>query len=275
MHPIFSRFGSNKPMPSHELPAGTRSGLNRPFGPDPAQCVDLFVPAVGSGRAPLLVLLHGGAWRVGDKAQPEFVSAKRRHWLEQGWAVASLNYRLAPGTSPLDQVADLQAGVQLVRHQLLPDAGMASPSHWVLLGHSAGAHLALLWAAQAAGTAALEHCRALIALDSGALDVPALLAGPHLPVMDEVFGSDPAVWQRLSPLHQLRQRLPPCLLVASRLRPAALAQAEAFMARARQLGGEAELLPLPLPHGEINRRLGLPLPYTAAVDRFLARHMPI
>lgn len=61
----------------------------------------------------------------------------------------------------------------------------------------------------------------------------------------------------------------PLLGVCSTRRHAACGQAQNFAARARTLGVRVQVLAQDLSHGEINEKLGLPGPYTEAVEAFL------
>ncbi|WP_169052263.1 alpha/beta hydrolase [Tabrizicola sp. YIM 78059] len=106
------------------------------YGPDPSQVMDITRPR-GTAPVPVLVMIHGGAFRTGDKADlpvwPEF--------LDSGIAVVRVNYRLS-GTARWPAQGDdcLAAVVHLQRHG--DQLGIA-PSRMVLLGQSAGAFLAV------------------------------------------------------------------------------------------------------------------------------------
>jgi acetyl esterase/lipase len=106
------------------------------YGTDPRQVMDVALPA-GQGPFPVLVLIHGGAFRMGDKTDlavwPELLTA--------GIAVVRPNYRLS-GTDPWPAQAEdcLAAIVHLQRNGA---ALGLDPSRIVLLGHSAGAFLAV------------------------------------------------------------------------------------------------------------------------------------
>ncbi|HKJ92187.1 MAG TPA: alpha/beta hydrolase fold domain-containing protein, partial [Longimicrobiales bacterium] len=52
----------------------------------------LYVPADTNGRVPVFVFFHGGGWVTGSR---EAVSLHVLPWLEAGWAVANVEYRLA------------------------------------------------------------------------------------------------------------------------------------------------------------------------------------
>jgi arylformamidase len=248
------------------LPAGTRVERDLAYGNHPAQRLDLYRPA-GDGPFPLIVFVHGGGWRRGDKAMPRLVQHKLRHWLPRGWAFASLNYRMLPEADVLAQAADVGAALVFVQRQAA--AMSIDPGRIVLMGHSAGAHLAALLAADP--PPALPPWRATVVIDTAALDMVAVMQRPHFGFYDPVFGTDPAFWRAASPTHRLRGPLTaPLLLVCSARRDDVCDAAEAFAARARALGGKVARLNVDLGHLEINDALGRDPHYTAAVDAFLA-----
>ncbi len=106
------------------------------YGPGPRQVMDITRPA-GNRPAPVVMMIHGGAFRMGDKTDlaipPEL--------LEAGIAVARVNYRLS-GTDPWPaQAEDCLAAVVHLQRQ---GAALGlDPSRLVLLGQSAGAFLAV------------------------------------------------------------------------------------------------------------------------------------
>ncbi len=70
--------------------------------------LDLYLPDVQDG-APLVVWIHGGAWRSGSKANMPLT------WLvEKGYAVASIDYRLSPVARFPAQVHDCKAAIRLL-----------------------------------------------------------------------------------------------------------------------------------------------------------------
>lgn len=243
------------------------------YGPAPAQRFDLYLPAA-TANAPLILMVHGGGWRRGDKDMVRLVEHKVERWLARGIALASANYRLQPEAAPLDQARDIARALAAVQNGASRFG--IDGDQIVLLGHSAGAHLIALLAArpELLADAGARPPLGFVLLDSGALDVPAIMQARHLRLYDRAFGPDPAYWQAVSPWHQLRRASPPLLAVCSSQRSTACRQAEAFVAKARRLGTPAELLPLALSHGEINDRLGDDPAYTAAVERFLATLSP-
>lgn len=244
------------------------------YGNDPRQRLDAYLPQSPRRTGPLIVLVHGGAWRIGDKASASVVQNKVAHWSAQGAVLVSVNYRMLPDTGPLEQARDVARALLQAQQQA---AGWGADRHrTILVGHSAGAHLVALLNSQPALATALTVTpwRATVALDSAAFDIPALMQAPHARFYDAAFGDDPAYWQQTSPRHALTRGAPPLLAVCSTLRRQACAQAQQFARSARTLGNSVSVLEQPLSHHDINSRLGADPDYTAAVDAFLARADP-
>ncbi|NWF27193.1 alpha/beta hydrolase [Streptomyces sp. PKU-EA00015] len=125
------------------------------YGEHPDQVVDFYAPRDGRASAPLVVLLHGGAWRA--PYDRRHVTPFADFLARRGLAVANVEYRRGReipqqrGTGPVagrwpetfdDVAAALDALPDLARRAL----PQADPRRTVVTGHSAGGQLAL-WAA--------------------------------------------------------------------------------------------------------------------------------
>lgn len=249
-------------------PAPMRVLRDLPYGPHARQRMDVYLPPHPQG-APVVFMVHGGAWKTGDKAMARVVQHKVERWVPQGVVFVSVNYRLLPEAGPLVQVEDVARA--LAEAQRLAPGWGADPQRFVAMGHSAGAHLVALLAAQPAlmQQQGARPVRATVALDSAALDVPAVMQQRHLRLYDAAFGADPAQWALASPVQQLRQATAPVLAVCSSRRRIACGQAQRFAAQGRSLGMRVEVLPQDLSHRETNEHLGLSGPYTESVEAFL------
>lgn len=140
-------FSSCKKDNSEVSPAAALQQSNVAYGPDPAQKLDLYLPAGRSEAATkVAVLIHGGAWATGDKADVLMVSAinELRARMPQ-YAVISINYRLAGFSGNLfpTQELDTKAAIEFIYAK---HSEYSYSDKIVLLGASAGAHLALLQA---------------------------------------------------------------------------------------------------------------------------------
>ncbi|MBK1615921.1 esterase [Rubrivivax gelatinosus] len=252
------------------LPAGARSELNLAYGEDPAQKLDVYLPAASGERHPVLLMVHGGAWMVGDKANQAVAAAKVARWLPRGWIVVSTNYRMdRQAPDPLKQADDVARALAFVQQKAAGWGG--DPERVLLMGHSAGAHLVALLAADGriAERRGARPWLGTVALDSAALDVVQIMEGQHYRFYDRVFGKDRAVWQQNSPYHRLAGTPRPMLLVCSARRQESCGQADRFAAKVQATGARVQVLPIDFNHGGINAELGKDTRYTEQVEAFM------
>ena len=94
-------------------------------------------PASSPNASPIVVWIHGGAWRSGSKN-----SVPVTHWLEQGFSIASVGYRLSPEAKFPAQIHDIKASIRYLRANA--ERFRIDPNRIVIAGSSAGGHLAAL-----------------------------------------------------------------------------------------------------------------------------------
>jgi acetyl esterase/lipase len=185
------------------MSSDTRGVLHRPtpppdatvrYGEHPDQIADVRMPPPGAKPRPLVIVVHGGFWRAEwDRSHTSPLAADLA---ASGYPVAQLEYRRTgqPGGGWPGTFADVVAGVTAIPH--LMGLGSAPP---LLLGHSAGGHLALWYAvagpAPVLGVVALAPVADLaeahrLDLDRGA--VAALLGGGPGEVPDRYAEADPS-----------------------------------------------------------------------------------
>ncbi|QDQ12760.1 alpha/beta hydrolase [Streptomyces spectabilis] len=130
------------------------------YGPHADQVVDFYAPRGGGGPAPLVVVLHGGAWR--GPYDRQHITPFADFLARRGFAVANVEYRRGRSSSgpvpaqggaagpvagrwpeTFDDVAAALDALPALARTALP---VADPRRTVVTGHSAGGHLAL-WAA--------------------------------------------------------------------------------------------------------------------------------
>jgi acetyl esterase/lipase len=122
-------------------PEPAESFANLPYGTDPAQVMDVVLPAGRTSATPVLVFIHGGAWIGGDKSI--FTSTDLTRFSDHGYATVNINYRLVtPNIHDPSPSEDVTAALDFIAAH----AGEyhVNPARFGLVGHSAGAHLALL-----------------------------------------------------------------------------------------------------------------------------------
>jgi acetyl esterase/lipase len=148
-----------------------------PYGTDPAQFLELTLPA-GEAAAPVVVVLHGGFWRARygiELARPLAADLAAR-----GWAAVAVEYRrVGAGGGWPETLEDVAAALDA-----LPDVSGVEGldlTDVTVVGHSAGGHLAA-WAAGrgrlpagAPGAAPRVAVTAAV-LQAGVLDLAAAVA---------------------------------------------------------------------------------------------------
>lgn len=198
-----------------QLPEQSANDIN--YGPDASQRMDVYLPAGRTTTATkAVVVIHGGAWISGDKADMnQFIPVIKQH-LPQ-YAIFNINYRLGslPSTNPFPtQESDVKAAVDFILNKAAEYK--FNTAKVVLLGASAGGHLALLQAYKQtspkvkavvslfgpADIAALHN--SYLANSVNQLAIQLLLGGTPL--------TNPASYQASSPVHFVDAQSPPTLL---------------------------------------------------------------
>jgi len=232
--------------------------------------LDIYAPSA-EGKHPVVVMIHGGGWRAGDKANRSMTEHKAPHFTGAGYVYVSINYRLskAPKTRHPAHVEDVAAALAFVHDNVAEYGG--DPGRIFVMGHSAGAHLAALVAADRRRLAAhgkpLSIVKGVVCLDAGAYDLASRAedAGPRLRAMYEAAFGD--ALRDASPLHHVAEGVPPMLLFYTGNRKPA-----EMVAALRRAGAPAEAIHAKdKDHAGINACIGQEGdPYTARILRFLA-----
>lgn len=111
--------------------------LDIPYGSDPRQKLDLYLPKQKTARGPVLIYLHGGAFFEGDRVHYGYVA---RPLAKHGVITIIPSYRLAPEFQFPAQPQDVQQVLSWVFHNVASYGG--DPGNIYLTGHSSGAILA-------------------------------------------------------------------------------------------------------------------------------------
>jgi acetyl esterase/lipase len=240
-----------------------------PGTPARLQSLDVYQPKLDRGCAPtpVVIWVHGGGWRTGDKGN-QMLAKVDLFARQQGWLLISTNYRLSPNpidlTSPTavrapTHAQDVAAAIAWARANAARFGG--DPDRIALVGHSAGAHLVSQVGTDesllAGASVPRSSLRCVVSLDTSAYDVTEV--APGSPLHQNAFGTDPAGWRASSPLHQVTagEALPRFHLVVQD-RPQSRARTERFRDALRSAGGAATSTAVPLSHEEINAALGQP-----------------
>ncbi|MEM7699973.1 MAG: serine hydrolase, partial [Verrucomicrobiota bacterium] len=188
--------------------------------------LDLYIPKEVGEKRPVMIMIHGGGWRGGDKASPGIVGAKRDHFVGAGYIYVSINYRLSPhepgedGVSHPDHVEDCAKAIAWIHDHVAEHGG--DPDNMHLMGHSAGGHLAGLVVTnerflQAEGKD-LSIIKTNAMLDPAAVDVPGYIEHNNGRAMSlsyfHVFGEDESTLTDVSPFDHVGpdKAIPPTIL---------------------------------------------------------------
>ncbi len=246
------------------------------YGKDALQKLDYWKPSkIGS---PLVIFVHGGGWKRGDKGNTTG-EEKSGHYIQQGYAFASINYRLVPSATVEQQAQDVANAIAYLIGQS-ESLGFDS-NRIVLMGHSAGAHLSALvgtdmrYLQQA--KLGPNTLRGVIPLDGACYDVPRQIAlgGDFMnDTYIQAFGNEKERQLALSPTHHATAPNAPAFLILHVQRVDGAAQSRALATALQKAGTLADVRGFEgtglKGHAEINRRLGDPsYPATPVVDEWL------
>ncbi len=229
--------------------------------------LDLYVPPARCRRraqVPVVVWVHGGGYRKGDKAQQ--VAHKVALFAKRGWVFASVNYRLTKLTDPVparypSHYDDVAAAVAWVRTHVKRRGG--DPRRIALLGHSAGADIVSNVAVNPRYLRGhgqrLSALRCFAPLDTAGFDKPR--ASPREQVQWRLaLGNQPDYMTSTSATRIARRGtgIAPALTVY-RGTPGRQRIETAFATRLRALGVPATLVDArSLNHAQVNARIGAP-----------------
>ncbi|MCF6322088.1 MAG: alpha/beta hydrolase [Rhizobiaceae bacterium] len=154
--------------------------------------LDVYSPNGKSGL-PIMMFVHGGAWALGNRGQ---VGRKPKFFNRAGFVFASVGYSLYPKASAETQAMQIGQAVSHMRANAERYGG--DPDRIILMGHSAGCHLATL--ATLSGSA--KGVRGIICNDTGAYDLfyLAKVNGGSLPVIYAAPFRKRKLWTRWSPI---------------------------------------------------------------------------
>jgi acetyl esterase len=211
-------------------------------------------PDVAAQGRPAVIVVHGGGWRSGERS--DFPSWDA--WLaDEGYVVFDIDYRLSPPPSWHDAPSDVACAVRWVKENATRYG--VDPERVVLMGRSAGGHLALLTAYEEGRAVTAPGCVARDVRDTGVAAVVAfypptdlvrLSSMGYLGGMDRFLGGSPGTvpgrYRHLSPVSHVDPGDPPTFLAhgrADRIVPPG--QSELFAERLREAGVPHRLVELP------------------------------
>jgi acetyl esterase/lipase len=176
-----------------------------PYGPGEHHRLDLYLPKRKATRGPAVLFFYGGAFISGHRREYRFVG---QALASQGVICGIADYGLFPEHRFPDFVED-GARASAFLHRMLPECG-GDPKRLFVAGHSAGAYIAVMLAAN---PRYLNEAGADLSCLAGAIGI----AGPYdfLPITNptriEIFGGSDRV--ETQPIHFIDGKRPPMLLL--------------------------------------------------------------
>ena len=194
-------------------PVGSQVYTNVDYGSHPQQKMDIYLPPGRSlNKTKTIVVIHGGGWTGGDKAEmsPVVDSLKKRM---PDYAFINLNYRLAVNNSinvfPA-QENDIKAAIEFYQSK---SAEYKISKDIVVLGGSAGGHLSLLHSYK---NDPGKHVKAVVDF-FGPTDLPAawneglIQQIVLISAIGKTYPQDPAIYIQSSPVNFITTQSPPTI----------------------------------------------------------------
>jgi acetyl esterase/lipase len=193
--------------------------------------LDAYIRRDAQGPQPALIFIHGGGW-IGGTKEAAFFSLEP--WLAMGWNVFNVEYRMAQTSLAPAAVEDCQCALRfIVGHAKEYNVDV---NRVVVMGESAGGHLALTTAMIPASVGFERQCPAEFGMNAftgggekelpkvaavldwyGITDLNDMLSGPNQRAYAvEWFGSLPnkeELAKKVSPLTYVRRDVPPILII--------------------------------------------------------------
>ena len=196
--------------------------FNVPYGSHPAQKMDIYLPEGRTAQSTkVIVLIHGGGWNQGDKSDFTVYMDSLKQRLP-GYAIFNINYRLADGQSNFfpAQENDVKSAVDFIYSKR---SEYQVSESFVMLGASAGAHLALLHSYKYQSPVKIKAVVDFF----GPAELTSLYnngTNPLIPVLlFSVTGGTPSthtsVYQQSSPYNYVTTTSPPTIILQGGLDP--------------------------------------------------------
>lgn len=242
--------------------------------PGERQNLDVYAPKEGKDH-PVVVWIHGGGWQSGDKAE---VDAKPQAFVDRGYVLVSVNYRLLPAVTIQQMAKDVAKAIRWT-HAHAGEYG-GDPDTLFITGHSAGAQLAALLCTDdrylKAEGIPLTLVKGCIPNDGDTYDVPLQIATVEERIAiryRQKFGNE-ASQKELSPVTHVAKgkSIPPFLVLHVAEHPETRLQSRRLVEALKAAGFRAATYPAEgKNHVSLNADLGRPGdPPTAAMFEFLA-----
>lgn len=186
--------------------------LNVQYGEKPDQLMDVYLPAGRNEDTKVFILIHGGGWTGGSKADMAFVIPMLQQQFP-GYAIVNMDYRLATLQYPAfpKQVQDIEEAIQFLK-----SSDYSLSNDYALIGASAGAHLAMLYAYRYDTHGDVKAVANIVGpsdfTDPAYTSHPFFQYGAQYLVGDINYREHPEVTETVSPALQVKRTSPPTIM---------------------------------------------------------------
>lgn len=225
------------------------------YGLDPRQTLEIEYRPNDANPTPMVLFIHGGSWISGDKSM---MRRYQQQVVDAGYGYVSMNYRfIMTGATYLDMLDDIQLVIQFLK-DFASDLNVDT-TRMAMVGESAGAHLAMLYAYRNVSPIPIEFAMALVPpvdfTDPGYLSfgdptvqlflANGLMATSLIGPEDLVANGYPDAWMDASPIHHLSTAIPTLIGYAGLDELIPLSNMEGFLMAATAINAPIEAIFFP------------------------------
>ena len=225
------------------------------YGLDPRQTLEIEYQPNDANPTPMVLFIHGGSWISGDKSM---MRRYQQQVVDAGYGYVSMNYRfIMTGATYLDMLDDIQLVIQFLK-DFASDLNVDT-TRMAMVGESAGAHLAMLYAYRNVSPIPIDFAMALVPpvdfTDPGYLSfgdptvqlflANGLMATSLIGPEDLVANGYPDAWMDASPIHHLSTAIPTLIGYAGLDELIPLSNMEGFLMAATAINAPIEAIFFP------------------------------
>ena len=180
-----------------------------------ANQMDVYMPKKGS-MSPVVIWIHNGYWTSGDKSD---VDSKPEFFTSKGYIFISLNHRLSPEVSYIQQIQDVAVAITWIHKNIIHYSG--DKEKLFLMGYGTGAHLATHIMVQEKYLSSLSASRKMIkgvvTMEGAGFDIPAVYevqSNKFREGCEEAIGKSKRLWINASPVNYVTpdSTIPPFMI---------------------------------------------------------------
>jgi acetyl esterase/lipase len=203
--------------------------------------LDVFSPRKKKEPKPVLIFIHGGSWRSGQKSLYKFFG---KGLARKGLVGVIIDYRLSPVTNYEGMAMDAAEAVKWVKQNISSYGGDSTKIF--VSGHSAGAQMAALIATDNRFFDSLKisnPIKGTVLIDAFGLDMFSYLSRYKSATFSAVFSEDTANWKKGSPIYHLDKGMPPFIMyLGDRTYPEVTKGSNEFFAELKKFQPDAQLI---------------------------------